>query len=375
MDKQKMLFLIPSLRGGGAERTLINLLNNIDYNKFEIDLCLVLNKGEHKGFVHENVKQFYLFNNELLVRSLSWIQKKFGITWLLQKRYKSKIQKKYDIGISWIDGNFTDFLFYSENIEKRFSWVHGSYDTNENFRKFYSDPSYVERIKKNRYQRLDGIVFVSNDSKKEFIKIFGEFPVMKVVYNLFDKDDIIKKSKVQIEASTTSFNFVAIGSLFPIKGFDRLIRAAKIVRENGYNFTIEILGQGGEEKKLIELVQIEGLSGIIYLRGYIANPYPYIQKSDVFVMSSISEALPTVLCEAMILGKPTIVTKCSGCSEIVENGYYGLEADQSDISLAECMMKFLENPELLEFYKKRSIDRAQSFDDVSALNAFYSVFQ
>ena len=85
--------------------------------------------------------------------------------------------------------------------------------------------------------------------------------------------------------------------------------------------------------------------------GFIKNPYPYIALSDAFVMPSLSEALPTALCEAMILKKPVIVTDCSGCREIVNNGEFGLIAEQNDSDLAEKMMMLMNDKGLLNHLK------------------------
>jgi glycosyltransferase involved in cell wall biosynthesis len=371
--KHKLLFIIPSLTGGGAERTLINLLQKLDYTKFEVDLLVVLKEGVYLENVPNEVNCIFLYHNKMLVRTLAWLQKKIGFNYLLRKTTQNKVRGQYDLGISFLDGNFTDLLFFMKGLKKRFTWVHSSYKTNRNFSKFYENTKYVQKLKEQRYGRLDGIYFVSNDAKEEFIEVFGEYPKMEVIYNFIDTKSVLIKAELETYSKHSIFEFVALGSLLTVKGFDRLIRASKIVKEKGFNFKVSILGSGAEKNNLESLVKENNLKENIDFLGFVSNPYPLLKNADVFIMSSVSEALPTVLCEAMILGKATLVTNCSGCREIVANGQYGLMAEQSDQSLAENMIKYLSDPNLVVYYELQSLERAELFDDKLVLESYNKI--
>lgn len=371
--KKKIVFLLPSLVGGGAEKTLINILQKLDYTKFEIDLIIVLKEGVYLKDVPRQVNTIFLFQNRTLVRTLAWLQKKTGFTFIFRKKIEKRVQKKYDTGISFLDGNFTDLLFFIKSLKKRYTWVHCSYKNNPNFARFYENKKYLDKLKKERYGQLDGIYFVSNDAKREFIEVFGLFPKMEVIYNLIDSESVLKKAQIKNIASQNTFHFIALGSLLPVKGFDRLIRAAYIVKEEGFNFKVSILGDGPEKNTLKALVTQLNLTSVIDFLGFVKNPYPFLKNADIFVMSSVSEALPTVLCEAMILGKATLVTNCSGCSEIVANGVYGMMADQDDYSLAENMIKYLADRNLVTYYEGQSILRAQIFDDALVVKKYNEI--
>jgi hypothetical protein len=134
--KRKILFLIPSLAGGGAERTLINMLSKTDYSKYEVDLISVLEKGPYLKEVPPEVNLITLFKNENVLRALSYLQKKTGVDQVFRLMMKRKIKKQYDVGISFLDSNFTDFLFFTDKISKRYSWIHSSYKSYKNFYKF-----------------------------------------------------------------------------------------------------------------------------------------------------------------------------------------------------------------------------------------------
>lgn len=365
---------MPSLRGGGAERTLINLLQRIDPGRYEIDLLVVSKKGPYVDEVPDFVKVTYLFENDFIARACGYLHRSFNISGFLERKMKA-IDKTYDVGISFLDTNFTDMLFYTDRIKKRIAFIHSSYRTHENYDRFYSREEYNRKLRKDRYSQLDAIYFVSEDSMEEFIEVLGEYPNMGVVYNLMDQDAVIRKSGKPFNMKDEGiFSFSAAGSLMEVKGFDRLIRAAAIARDERYEFNIHLAGAGPEEENLERLIREYNLGESVYLYGFLSNPYPLMKKSDVFVMSSISEALPTVLCEAMILGVPSLVTNCSGCRGLVNNGEFGLMAEQDDYDLANKMMQYIDRPELLDHYRKKSLERAKLFDDDKVLMTYYDIF-
>jgi glycosyltransferase involved in cell wall biosynthesis len=369
--KKKILFLIPSLAGGGAERTLINILNKLSNDvSLEITVGVVVHVGEYVNQIPANVKVVPLFNNNYLVRILAFLQKKIGFSYFFKKIVQKKLNAKYDAAISFLDSNFTDLLFFLPHASKRISWVHSSYKSNMNFYKFYKDISYREQLIKNRYSKLDTIVFVSEDAKSEFVSLFGTYNQMPVIYNLLDEESVHSKSTQLNEESNRSeiFTFIAAGSLFPVKGYDKLIDAAKILKESQLEFKIDIYGQGFLKEVLESQILKSGLDQCVSLRGFVKNPYPLIAAADVFMMTSISEAMPMALCEAILLGKPTLVTNCSGCREVVDYGKYGMMVEQTPKAIAEGMKRFILNADYVKQYKLKARERSLVFLDKTILN-------
>lgn len=369
MARIKILFIIPSLEEGGAERVLVNLLGKLDYNRYEVDLCVVENRGIFFNQIPEQVKLITVFDSSLVCKILVNFHIRFNINRLYKWIVNRRIPGNYHVGISFLDSSFTDILFFLDNkISKRIAWVHSSYQTYHNFGKFYQG-AYKDRIIQNRYSKLDHIVFVSNDSKREFESIFGFFNSMQVIYNILD----IKRIKMLAEVKPESWfrkdtvNIIALGVLIPVKGYDLLIRAARLLKNDRLNFQINIFGNGYLERELKDLVVNQGLEKEVLLRGYYDNPYPYLKMSDIFVMTSVSEGLPTALCEAMILGLPVLVTDCSGCRELIDHGEYGLMVSKSSEEVYLGLKKLILSEELRAYYSGRSIDRAIVFDDDAIL--------
>jgi glycosyltransferase involved in cell wall biosynthesis len=360
--------------GGGAERTLVNLLHKIDYTQYTITLALVAKSGVYLDQLPKAVTLITLFDSTLLVRILAYLQKKIGLEFLFNWRIRSKAGAQYDVAISFQDSNFTNLLFALPGQPKLISWVHSSYITNPNYARSFANLAYRKRVKEQRYDQLDKIVFVSEDARREFIQVFGEYPNTEVIYNVMNTEEIIQKAEAFIPPAQAEFCFFAMGSLFSVKGFDQLIEAMALLRDQGFSCHLQIAGKGPEEARLNKLIQQLELTEQVELLGFQSNPYPFLKYCDAFVLSSLSEALPTVIAEAMILGKPIVSTNCSGAGELLGDNEYGLVSDQGASQLAQQMARYLQDEECVNHYAAQAGKRAEIFDDQEALKAYYQIF-
>lgn len=365
---------MPALAGGGAERTLVNLLHKIDYTRYYIHLIVVSKTGPYVDQIPDEVDVTYLIQNNFFARVRGYLHRTFDFKGFFQSKMKS-LDKEYDVGVSFLDSNFTNLLFYTDKIKKRVAFIHSSYKTHNNYERFYRHEKYQNKLKKNRYSKLDAICFVSDDSMEEFKEVFGEYPNMQVIHNMIDAETVrakaLKDSNIKLGER---FSMCAVGSLIPVKGIDRLIKAASRLKKLGYEFEIHIIGRGPEEQNLKRLVQSLDLESDVIFHGFLKNPYPVMKHSDLFVMSSLSEALPTVLCEAMILGIPSLVTNCSGCRGLVKNGEFGMMAEQDEKDIADKMKELMDKKDLLLHYEKKSLERSKIFDDERILQKYYNIF-
>jgi glycosyltransferase involved in cell wall biosynthesis len=368
----KVLILIPNLNAGGAERVLINLLNQFDNGKYDITLYLGTKTGSLLNDIPDYVKVKAIFSSSLIPRFSEYIFRKLGIR-LIFKMYSIKVRGQYDVAISFLDGSFSEFLFHnSAIIRKRVLVVHSSYNSFSNVSKSVHSKHYSRM--KLRYSKVDTIVAVSHDSMNEFKRLFGSYQDMRVIYNPLNTNEILEKSLQKInDTRLPSIQFIAIGSLVPVKGFDRLVQAANSLKKDGINFSLQILGNGPLRNKLQSQIDKFGLNDYISLLGFIQNPYPYLKNSDALVMSSHSEGLPTVLCEAMILDKPVIVPEVTGCREVVDMGKYGLMVENSAEGLYQGMKLFSNDENLREQYKKKAMERKVVFNDSFATQAYADI--
>lgn len=373
MTRKKILIIMPAMLGGGAERILLNVLNRINFKEFEIDLVLAVKKGDLLAQIPKRVKIISLFSSTILFRIVTWLQKKINFHFVQRFIFDGKVTERYDLALCYLDGNMTDYLHYSDNIRKRVTWVHSSYVSNDNFAKFYKSKKYVNHLKFNRYFGLDKICFVSNDCKEEFQEVFGEFENMEVIYNLINTEDVIEKSLVPLEVPNSEFTFIAIGSLIPVKGYDLLIESVILLKQNGYKFVVQIVGKGSNGKLLKNKVLENNISDFVQFIGFTTNPYRYLKNADCFIMTSLSEANPTALCEALVLGKPCIAVNVPGCREIIGNGKFGIIVERNAKDVMIGMEKVLTNSKLrLELEEKAKL-RANDFVDEVILQKYTEV--
>ncbi|PHN01487.1 glycosyltransferase [Flavilitoribacter nigricans] len=365
--RRKILIIIPSLVAGGAERVLINILNLIDHNKFDIKLYVVINKGKLFDDLPNHVKPSFIFPSPVFERIASYLYRKYGLE-LFYKIWGKEIEGDYDVGISFLDGSNSQFLFYAKgNIHRKIVVVHSSYLSFKNVsRSIFS--SHIKRMKR-RYNNIDTIVAVSDDSMNEFKKIFGLYPDMRVIYNPINRLDVINKSnlKVKFDYPRNKKILIAIGSLSPVKGFERLITAASKLRKDGISFQLWILGQGALQDKLSDLIEDLSLSNEVKLLGYRRNPYPYMRKADLLVTSSYSEGLPTVICEALVMSIPVISTDVSGCREVLDYGEFGMLVENNTEGLYLGIKNVLESEGNLKLLKEKAIKGGEVFDDEKAI--------
>ncbi len=365
---------MPSLIGGGAEKALMNILALLNYDDYEITVCSVLKKGVYIDQLPREVNFIYLLKNELLFKILFKLHQ--GVDFFLPMNFLLRRKLNglfFDFGICFLDGITTELLHAGNYFGRKYTWVHSCYRSYSNFSKFYSSPRYVERLKKYRYGGLDGIVFVSQDAKSEFVEVFGSFPNMPVVYNPILSKQILYLSESQKDldiVNVENFVFISIGSLIPVKNHELLIEAAKKLKGLDLKFTLLILGSGYLESLLKEKVYDYKLENHVKFIGFTENPYKFIREANVYVMTSKSEALPTAMLEAMVLGKPVITTNVSGSREIVGMGIFGVLTDENPDSLSKAMRDFIENDDLYYHYKEKALLRATEFTDERFLVSF-----
>lgn len=339
------MFLAPSLAIGGAERVMVNLLKKLDYDRYEVTLCLFANYGAYFNELPEQVRVIHLFSNVFLSRVLTWVETKLHTRLLIDLVAKTKIRDNYDVGICFSDGLLTNTLVATrKRYRKRVTWVHSCYLAQSDLKTYYSNPKNVAKLLKHRYQYVDHIVCVSKQSLDEFNQIFHCEEKSVVIYNLFDPVEIKQKAAdfTPHFQTTDMLRVVSIGRLVEVKKIGRLLEAKKILQDQGIQFALDIVGNGTQGAMLKALTEEKQIKDVKFW-GYQSNPYPFLAGSDILALTSESEAFPTVLIEAMSLGIPIVATKCSGCVEITDNGRVALLCEHTPADIAQKLASLLQS--------------------------------
>ena len=185
------------------------------------------------------------------------------------------------------------------------------------------------------------------------------------MYNTVESDIILdlSKKKMDIRFDKSKINLCGIGTLKKSKGFDRLIRIHKRLKDDGYPIHTYLLGEGPEEKTIRKMIDEYRLNDSITLLGYQINPYKYIKNSDIFVCCSYAEGFSTAATEALIVGTAVCTVDVSGMKEMLgENNEYGIVTDNDDEQLYIGLKNLIDDPKLLQHYKLKALERARIFE-------------
>lgn len=358
----KVLFLIHDLGQGGAEKVLVNLVNNMDQTKFDITVIALFGGGVNEQFLAPHITYKIIFPKAF--PGNSHVMKLFTPKQL----HKMCVKEKYDIEISYLEGPSVRIISGCENqTTKKVCWIHSTlkddYELSKSFR------NIIEA--KKCYGKMDCIVSVSQDVQTTFLKSSSYQGKANVLYNTLESEKIIQLSQEEVDNFTEDcFHLIAVGSLKEVKGFDRLLRIIKKLKEDNLYFHFHLLGIGPLENSFKQYIHENHLNEVVTLHGYQTNPYKFISKCDLYVCSSYSEGFSTAATEALIVGTPVCTVEVSGMKEMLgENNEYGLVVDNNEEALYQGIKKLISDKELLNHYKQKAIERGKDFSTVETVKA------
>ena len=360
----KILFLIHDLGPGGAEKVLVNLVNNMDPGKFDITVMALFGGGVNEQFLKPHVRYISCFKH--MIRGNSHLMKLMSPTVL----HKWLIKEKYDVEVSYLEGPSARIISGCPNAEtKLISWIHVEQHTRECAAKAFR--SYGESLR--CYEKFNTTVCVSEYVKRDFLSLYPDLEDVRVLYNTNETNQIIENSREAVEPDLFKegeIRLCGVGKLMPIKGFDRIARIHKRLRNEGYPVHTYILGEGGERQKIEAYVNENGLSDSFTLLGYRTNPYKYVANCDLFLCASTAEGFSTAATEALIVGTPVCTVDVSGMKEMLgENNKYGIVTENSEDALYQGIKKLLDDTDLLAHYKKMATVRGKDFSTETTVRA------
>lgn len=359
----KILFLIHDLGQGGAEKVLVNLVNNMDGNKFDITVIVMFGGGVNEQFLRPHIHLKTVFprmfpGNSKLMKLLT-----------PRQLHRLMIKEKYDIEISYLEGPSARVISGCENKNtKLISWIH----VEQHHIKALASSFRSEREARSCYNRFDQTICVSQFVKKDFTSILDFQKSCKVLYNTVESDKIRKLSLMPIESVELSedFKLIAVGTLKKSKGYDRLLRIILRLKNDGYKFHLYILGIGIMQAELKQYIDCNNLQEDITLLGYDTNPYKYVSRCDLFVCASHSEGFSTATTESLIVGTPVCTVEVSGMKEMLgENNEYGIVTANDEDALYEGIKSLMNSSELLQYYKEQAMIRGNWFDTEHTVRA------
>lgn len=362
---KKLLFLIPNLKHGGAEKVLVNLVNNLDPTKYDITVQTLFDVGVHKDALkphihYRSVMRYQFRGNTTLFKLFS---PRFLWKWMVKERY--------DIAISYLEGPTSRILGGCPDPDtKRIAWIHIELDTPKKAAIGFRSPAEAERI----YNSFDQIVAVSKNVKDCFSHELQIHAPICVLYNTNETEQIVEKAKEPLAPPKTidqgQISVCSVAKLSKTKGFDRLLEVHKRLLDEGLGHHIYILGIGEEQHALEQQMKRLGIEDSVTLLGFDKNPYKYVSRCDLYVCSSHREGFSTAVTEALVVGTPVVSTDCSGAKELLgENDEFGLVVENSEEGIYSGMKKMLSDPDLLAHYKEKAKERGSFFSRTETVKA------
>ena len=370
MKKKRLLFVMNTMGRAGAETALVELLRRIDKEKYTVSLYVLTGQGEMLSQIPEGVK---LINKETDTNSVhdaegrkhlskkvarSLIKDANGVKllpyflkngmgmvanghimpekliWRAISDSAPRPKKKYDIAISYIEGAAAYYVADHVEADKKIAFIHVDYEK----------AGYTRELDKDCYLKFDKIFGVSNEVADVFKKVYPELEDRTgVFHNLLNNELIIEKSGYEggFTDEFTGTRILTVGRLMKQKAFEVSIKACKLLLDRGENIRWYVLGEGDQRKKLETLISELGLEKDFLLLGATDNPYPFIKQADLYVHCSRFEGKSIAVQEAQILGKPIIVSDCSGNREQVIPDEDGLICQFSSKRIAKAIEELL----------------------------------
>lgn len=393
--KKKLLFVIPSLVSGGAEKSLITLFDIINYEKYDVDLLPLFNKGLFKDLINKKVNKltvsedFKQFNNSI-VNSCKYFykNKKYHIILhrilysavgkLLNNKAKAEYYmwkhvsntlesntKKYDVAIGFLEGTANYYVVDKVNALKKIGWIHIDYKTNKK----------SPKIDRRYFERFDYIVTVSSKCKDILEECFPKLvPKFKVIHNIVSVSLINKLANLEkVFNKNSEIKLLSVGRLNYQKNYELAIDTCKRLIEDGYSIKWYVIGEGVEKERIDSLIKEYNLENNFILLGTKSNPYPYIAACDIFIQTSRFEGKSIAIDEAKILHKPIVVTNFDTVYDQIQDNVNGLICEMNSIDLSKKIKALINNSDLKDRLSNNLMN--ENLDNSYEIEKLYDLFE
>lgn len=344
--KHRILVFIPTLDGGGAERIVATLANNFDVNKYDVTILLL----------KEEIK--YKLVKDIRIETLSCS----SLITSIPKLVKYITKNSPDLMISHMSLTNIVSIVAKFLSRKDFPIILVEHSTPSiKYRKDKLRRRLIPFLIRRTYKYADQIVCVSKGVKSDLQRVIKNNRIhITQIYNPIVYSEIETLMMENVKHKWLNDKrmkvIIGIGRLEPVKNFRLLIKAFSDVYKENPSLRLIILGEGSQREELEDFVKTLKVDKVVDFPGFVNNPYSYLSKASLFVLSSDLEGLPTVLVEALACGTPVVSTDCpNGPREILDEGKYGLLVPPGDIlNFKKAIIEQLNNTHSKELLKRRA---------------------
>lgn len=368
---KKVLIASFDMEVGGVERSLISMLHNFDY-KYDVDLMLYSHTGDFmdllpkspnllpedkiyktfrmpiaqiakQGNIPMAISRVYSILESKLISKIKGLDEsvyaQMQYMWKNSLCFLPKYKKKYDVAISYLWPHY--FVAQKVDAKVKIAWIHTDYS------KLETDIEVDLKM----WDKFDYIVAVSEECKNAFLKKYGKLKDKVIVIENITSPKFIEtmaNEKVENPMNDDNcFKIVSVARLSYAKGIDNAVRALKLLVDKGYdNIKWYIVGYGGDEEIIKNLIKENKLEDKFILLGKQINPYPYMKSADLYVQPSRYEGKAVTVCEAQILSKPVLITNYTTAKSQIKDGFDGCITELSVEGIANGIEMLYKNEDL-----------------------------
>jgi glycosyltransferase involved in cell wall biosynthesis len=394
---KKVLISSFDMEVGGVERSLISMLENFDYKNYDVDLMLYRHQGDFMNLISDKINLLdeipaYTTFRKSIAETLKNKQYGIGISrifskinaeligkiqnksepgyyqmqlmWKYALPFLPKLDKEYEVAISYLWPHY--FIADKVKARKKIAWIHTDYSTVE------TDINMDLKM----WNKFDHIIAVSEACRDSFLKKYSSLKnKVEVIENITSPAFIRKMANEQADnpmVLDNRFKIITVARLSYAKGIDNAVKALKILKNKCYdNIAWYVVGYGGEESMIKELIASNNIEEDFILLGKKINPYPFMKAADLYVQPSRYEGKAVTVTEAKILGKPILITKYPTANSQIEDGKDGVICDLSVEGIADGIEELCKNNRLRSklIYNLKAQDHSNS----NELNQLYEM--
>ncbi|MFE9077413.1 glycosyltransferase [Bacillus mobilis] len=399
MKKKKILITSFDMAIGGVERSLIGLLNTIDYSKYDVDLMLFKHEGEFLFLLPKlpnllkEVKQYTTFRKsikqilqegQITIGMARTLGKIFGDVhgryvksaevgyfviqygWRITLPFIPKLEEEYDIAISFLWPHY--FVGDKVRAKRKIGWIHTD----------YSNINLNANMEYKMWSKMDNIVAVSEGCRDSFLSILPNVNKnVEIIENILSPEFVREQAHgedvmKELQMKSGKIKLVTVGRLSYAKGIDVAMRALRKLLDEGYDMEWYVVGYGALEAELRKLLAELNLEKHFFLLGKKTNPYPYIKACDIYVQPSRYEGKAVTVREAQIIGKPVLITNFSTAKSQVQDGIDGLITEMGIDGVVNGIKRLIEDKELREALIENTLKG--EYGNRNEINKLYALF-
>jgi len=353
---KKLIFFAKHMEIGGLEKSLLNLLNRLNHEQYQVHLVL---EELHGPLLEQLDRRIQV--SEYRLSDCKFVPLRKILNFTKRQLWALKNRNKFDFSCSYCTYSIIGSRLAQYASANSCLYVHNDYTT------IYPDPDeFKQFFSELRTEQFRRVLFVSNESKNSFVQLLPDLgPNCDVINNIveWEKIKLLSEEPCTVQKAPAETLFVFVGRLAePHKRMSRLLKAFQIARESRKDIRLLIVGDGPDRTLCEELIAEYALGDCVEMVGSQTNPYKYLSKGDCLVLSSDYEGFPVVYFESMILGKD-IITTIPVSDERVDIGAYATVAEKNAESFAQALINYHKRnnePLNMEELNRKRIEKLES---------------